>query len=304
MGTQREEQQARTPRRRPGAADMQAAVPLEVSAAQQQPGQHQGQQLLWRCWRVLAAVLLSCWLCATLAGTLSHDGGALLAAHAGKRPPHPLSRFDAAFRAAGPLLPLLPWLLRAAPLEAVAMAGAAAAPGCGARATLAWPCLAAYLVVCAARMLLYLAHVVAQGGGGAGGGHGGWLSDHIFLAASVVACLSVELGACAADAMRLDGGGLHTRDGRDCGGGSGGVRRRAAVGAAAAVALLLYGLVCADMFVTCRHFHQPTESLAALLGGLVCFQVPMLVWFTAHAARSDGKARGGAVPDAAERAAR
>ena len=39
------------------------------------------------------------------------------------------------------------------------------------------------------------------------------------------------------------------------------------------MAMVLHVLVCLDIYFTCRHFHLPSESMAAVVAGLILFQV-------------------------------
>ena len=114
---------------------------------------------------------------------------------------HFMQWFDTAFRTTGALLPFLPWLLRCCSCLGAGTGGGSGGGGrrrLAVRPTLQWACLAAYIFVAAVRIGLYVLHLAVQGRLlGGGGGHGGareaaWVSDHVFLAASVVACLQVS----------------------------------------------------------------------------------------------------------------
>lgn len=254
----------------------------------------------------------------------------------------------AIFRAWGPLLPLLPYALRVGAMLLAAAAQRFASPsssslrarpstpsspspsalggaasssngrGGGGRGgvlpTLPLASLTAYLGASGLRVALYLGHLALQRG------HGLFLmSDHIFLAASVLACLQCEMVLALSDAAKCEarlqeappppprpwhpapaqpasaqaggGGGNH---------GGNGIRQAAAVAAlvaaefAVAVALvcgmLLFFVVAADMHFTARHYHHVGESWAALAAGLAVFQLPMAAWLmpttTATTARS------------------
>ena len=95
--------------------------------------------------------------------------------------------FDAIFRSMGSLLPMLPWALRCGPL--IKSSNRASF-----RSTLPWGCFLAYTCIGLVRVILYLAHLALQRGhllAPGGTSKEPWVSDHVFLAASVVACLQV-----------------------------------------------------------------------------------------------------------------
>ncbi|KAG1678509.1 hypothetical protein FOA52_014542 [Chlamydomonas sp. UWO 241] len=219
---------------------------------------------------------------------------------------HSLASFDALFRAVGPLLPLLPLGLRVA-------GGIVAPPTAGgghtgrAPPTAAAPpaaCLAAYTLVALARLLLYFAHLLLQRAlSGHGAPKGGWLSDHIFLGASVAACLCVELCCCVADGRACLAPGATEGISNSSGATphaatmvqhpaatpASSPLRAGLVAAAGVAAAALYAALCADMYYTCRFFHAPTESVAALAMGLLAFQGPLLTWLErAHARMGAG----------------
>ncbi|KAL6747232.1 hypothetical protein V8C86DRAFT_1353144 [Haematococcus lacustris] len=103
--------------------------------------------------------------------------------------------------------------------------------------------------------------------------HVAYLSDHLFLGASVVACLQVELVCAVSDVIKLELGG-------GPGPGRGGLPlwRHMAAGSAAVLSMAGLLLVSLDMHFTARHFHQPRESVLALLLGGLAFQAPLLLW--------------------------
>ena len=134
--------------------------------------------------------------------------------------------FDDIFRALGPLLPLLPWGLRcisclswksssdvAENARVSALSGSQsldASHACGShrtrpplKSTLPLSCLSAYVTVGAVRLGLYLLHLVVQRHGGGTEGTP-WVSDHVFLASSVVACLQAEMICSLSDVIRLE----------------------------------------------------------------------------------------------------
>ena len=147
--------------------------------------------------------------------------------------------FDAIFRAIGPLLPLIPWALRCTSCLSVMDANSTTTSQwplgtedqprgiqftaqesssvsgshleqhpsrrIGLVSTLPLSCLTAYIAIGAVRLGLYLLHIAVQRRGGAGGSFATPLmSDHIFLAASVVSCLQSEMICSLSDIIKLE----------------------------------------------------------------------------------------------------
>ncbi|KAL6746028.1 hypothetical protein V8C86DRAFT_2445580, partial [Haematococcus lacustris] len=83
----------------------------------------------------------------------------------------------------------------------------------------------------------------------------------------------VELVCAVSDVIKLELGG-------GPGPGRGGLPlwRHMAAGSAAVLSMAGLLLVSLDMHFTARHFHQPRESVLALLLGGLAFQAPLLLW--------------------------
>ncbi|KAF8067178.1 PNPLA1 [Scenedesmus sp. PABB004] len=234
----------------------------------------------------------------------------------GTRVHHALLWFDrGVLRPAGPLVPFAVLAARAAvhwgEAALAAARGGAPAPRRHARGgglgSLLLSCAAAYAAIAAARLGIYLSHVMllrsrcARGrlpprrlpaprspgraapcrarpapprarAGRALEYH--LVSDHIFLAATMLICLHAEviclLSDLAAAARRraaapgAGGRGLH----------------EAALVALLLASLFLYLFTAADMYFTAKYFHFPLESFSTAVIVFVLFQLPMLTWIT------------------------
>ncbi|KAG2437742.1 hypothetical protein HYH02_011118 [Chlamydomonas schloesseri] len=194
---------------------------------------------------------------------------------------HPLIWFDRhVFRVWGPLLPLLPYLVRVAAfslrrrrLQPQTGAAAASAPAAPAplrpAASLAVQAGLLYFVIIVVRIALYVGHVALQRGAGVY-----LVSDHLLLAASVVACFQSELVLCFSDAHKAELLARH-----DPGAGTPQVAAASGLVGAVFVLVALYG----DMYCTARWYHHPGENLAALGVGGAVFQLPVLLWLVRQA---------------------
>ncbi|GLI70494.1 hypothetical protein VaNZ11_015400 [Volvox africanus] len=212
------------------------------------------------------------WLAAVLAGVVHSEP---LPGGLSKREfVHPVTWFDRhVFRVYGPLLPLAPYLIRVASLGLRASAPVPSPSGSQPLrrrlqpgATLVVPALLAYLIIALVRIGVYLCHLGLQRWTG---GLLVLVSDHLILAASVVACFQSELVMCTSDAYKT----LLFRD-MDR---SRKLRLFAIVGAVL-ISTIFIILVFVDMYCTARWFHHPKESVLALLGGAAMFQIPVTVW--------------------------
>lgn len=124
---------------------------------------------------------------------------------------------------------------------------------CGKMAKL---CISLYVMVILLRAAMYAMHLAVQGNFGLF-----LMSDHILLAASVLASQHLEL-------LFVSGDILIARAARRFG-----------------LRVYLIGLFClnvvlclcvsADMFYTARYYHHVPESFASLLAGLLLFQLPV-----------------------------
>jgi hypothetical protein len=181
------------------------------------------------------------WIVCVLAGVYGHQDVM-------GRPSHPLKWFDQLiFRTFGAMLPfcfLFPrWLVGRLT---------------GRPATWAPQCLAVYLAMSAVRLLFYLAHLHTAGRDTQ------LISDHIYLAASVVGCLQLELVCIVNDTVRWV-----RENGEDI--------LVTLVGCTGMVgAALCILLTSVDMFYTAKYYHHQQESLQALFLGMVTFQGPVL----------------------------
>ncbi|KAG2499449.1 hypothetical protein HYH03_002396 [Edaphochlamys debaryana] len=191
---------------------------------------------------------------------------------------HPLSWFDRhVFRVWGPLLPLAPLLVRLAALRLrLPPSPRGSRPPLRPCPSLALQALCMYGAVIAVRLGLYLSHVAAQR-------HAGvfLVSDHLLLAASVVACFQAELVLCVSDVYKCEVL-------READPGAGGVRQVAVV-AALVCSMFALVFVCGDMYCTARWFHHPAESVGALAAGAVLFQAPVGLWLWRRAHRPPGR---------------
>ncbi|GIL74244.1 hypothetical protein Vretimale_1992 [Volvox reticuliferus] len=226
------------------------------------------RQLLYA---LLTAPLLV-WLVAVLAGIVHSEP---IPEGVSKREfVHPVTWFDKyVFRVYGPLLPLAPYLIRVASLGLRASTPVPSPSGSQPLrrrlqpgATLVLPALLAYLTIALVRIGVYICHLGLQRWTG---GLLVLVSDHLLLAASVVACFQSELVMCTSDAYKA----LLVRCSDRCM-----KLRLLAMFISVLITTILLILVCVDMYCTARWFHQPKESGLALLAGAVMFQLPVVMW--------------------------
>ncbi|KAG2441523.1 hypothetical protein HXX76_003145 [Chlamydomonas incerta] len=182
---------------------------------------------------------------------------------------HPLIWFDRhVFRVWGSLLPLPPLFIR---IAAVRLRRRPPPGGTALRrrATLAVQAAQLYSIILVVRLALYAGHVALQR-------HAGLflVSDHLLLAASVVACYQSELVLAFSDAYKAELLARHDP--------GAGVAQVAAVSALVGGVFLLVALY-GDMYCTARWYHHPGENLAALGLGAAVFQLPVLVWLLRQA---------------------
>ncbi|MEW5306782.1 MAG: hypothetical protein WDW36_009220 [Sanguina aurantia] len=220
---------------------------------------------------------LAVWVLAVAAGVYLCDvqRGAVVTA---PRVKHPLLWFDRSiFRTIGSLLPLIFFLARQLPINRAYLMRApgsrdpttvtTASGTTGSSPKQATPphvpcpkmaklCMYVHVIVILVRAALYQTHLAVQGQFGLY-----MMSDHILLAASVLASQQLEMLFVSGDIRnaRLSG--------------------RWRLGAYLALLLGLNVALClctsADMFYTARHYHHAAESVASLVGGLSLFQLPM-----------------------------
>ncbi|EFJ46623.1 hypothetical protein VOLCADRAFT_92767 [Volvox carteri f. nagariensis] len=177
------------------------------------------------------------------------------------------------FRVWGPMLPLAPYLVRVASLG---LQGRAPAPSLSDSKPLSRPLcpgvtlplqtLFVYLTIILLRLVIYVGHVALQR----------WstgalvlVSDHLLLAASVVACFQSELVMCLSDVYKSE-----LLRGMDQ---STDLRQLVVVGGFV-VSMFAMVFIFGDMYCTARWYHHATESWAAVFAGALLFQAPVVVW--------------------------
>lgn len=105
-----------------------------------------------------------------------------------------------------------------------------------------------------------------------------FLSDHIFLGASMLSCMQAELLCLASDIRRARNSTTH---GSTTGADPAALRLLllpVALAGLAMIAAVLYCLTVGDMYFTARYYHLPLESFTTLAAALLLFQLPVLVW--------------------------
>lgn len=120
-----------------------------------------------------------------------------------------------------------------------------------------------YVGMIGVRIALYIGHVVLQRYQEVY-----LLSDHIFLAASILASFQSELVLCLSDVYKTEIIGPTPV-------------RGFFVVVAFVVNMFLYVFVAADMYFTARFFHHVSESVFAVVAGFCLFQAPILIWLKA-----------------------
>lgn len=222
--------------------------------------------------KALVAVPLLMWWAALIAGMLQHDG--VPVKYRGIQ--HPLQWFDSLFfKPLGNLIPFLMLGLRSAfaslPNEdSKGRVLPKVDAFVGRTATMSSRCVVLYAILAFLRISIYLAHIAFHNYGELP--H--MVSDHMTLAACVVASLHLELLCCLSDILRFQaatrstGWGVSTKEG----------------GLAAGLVLnaLLCLLVSADMYYTALYYHKPVESMASAVLGFVLFHLPVLAMIRAH----------------------
>jgi high-affinity K+ transport system ATPase subunit B len=90
------------------------------------------------------------------------------------------------------------------------------------------------------------------------------VSDHIFLAATMLICLHTEAICIMSDILQ----GMR----REVSG------QEVALTFAFVVAIFLYLFTAADMYFTAKYFHFQLESATTLVAVFLLFQLPVLTW--------------------------
>mmetsp|Transcript_14537 Transcript_14537/g.25367 ORF Transcript_14537/g.25367 Transcript_14537/m.25367 type:complete len:311 (+) Transcript_14537:128-1060(+) len=207
--------------------------------------------------------------------------------HKHGRVDHLMMWFDAGvFRTlAGPLLPFISILLRAISMarlpESLQQQMQGSRPGTWSfaahcPATLLLRAAAVYLMIILTRMVLYTGHVAVTRSHGVDSR--AYLSDHVLLGASVMACLQVEVACAVSDLVKLEYLVAPIWRGMV-----------AAVGMMLSLMLLMF--VALDMHFTARHFHMPSETAVSLAAGFLLFQAPILAWVGFQAQKGRVKCR-------------
>ncbi len=130
-------------------------------------------------------------------------------------------------------------------------------------ATLAKLCVQVYVGIALLRLAIYLLHVAVSRLL-----HYDIMSDHIFLSATMLVCLHVEMLCVLSDLLRLpiaDDGSLPSL-------------AELGLNSVFVTALFLYLLTALDMFFTARYYHDPLESALTLVSVFFLFQLPTLRW--------------------------
>ena len=217
-----------------------------------------------------AATLVAVLCCAStvlfavfvIGGCLSYEPYAPVNSGASRSSLNPLLPYDKILRRFGPLLPLLPPLLRAGAAEPKAP-GPLLMPS-------AFAAVLVFAAVAAVRLALYLSLLPGGAFGpsgpvSSGESHDHWMSDHVFLGGSMVGSLATEGAALVAHLAQRPLGGAPR------------------LWAAAAAAWALWLLTAADMHYTARFFHPPPENLRAWACSMLLFQAPLATWAIWHA---------------------
>ncbi|KAF6255374.1 hypothetical protein COO60DRAFT_1702850 [Scenedesmus sp. NREL 46B-D3] len=208
----------------------------------------------------------------------------------GQRVHHVMLWFDRGLlRPAGPLLPFavlaaragVHWLAHKLQVGGVSSSSSSGNRGVAARVqqqqrqqqqgmrlgSLALSCLVVYSSMAVARLAIYLTHyfllknrllefhVV---------------SDHIFLAATMLISLHTELLCLMSDMLRA----IRSRDSSN----KAVLWHEVALALLFVVALSLYLFTAADMYYTAKYFHFPLESFSTTVLVFIMFQLPVVLW--------------------------
>lgn len=215
------------------------------------------------------------------------------------------------FRTYGALLPFAPFVVRYSAMAIAAAAtgnkalcmpaprtaaGRVAGPTTGAstgvRPTLLHSSLLVYMAVAVLRAAIYMGHLYLQRRSSLF-----LASDHVLLAAAVLACLQSEMVMCLSDIIKCE---VWVGAQPDMARVPPPLRRRVlltsylasaaefATVAVMVMTMLLYVVISADMHLTARFYHSAPESWAALAGGLAMFQLPVAAWILHTHASSSG----------------
>jgi len=211
--------------------------------------------------KVLVIAPLIVWWLAVGAGIVLYEG-----LPKGEKVYHVMIWFDKGIlRPAGPLVPFAVVGLRAA-IHALVHHMAHSNKPFSQRprtpiGTLVWSCLRVYVVMAVARVVIYLTHTFLI--------HNRYLqyhivSDHIFLAATMLICLHTEAICLMSDMLRGLRGDLTWQE--------------VALTFTFVVTIFLYLFTAADMFFTAKYFHFQLESATTLVAVFLLFQLPVLTW--------------------------
>lgn len=200
-----------------------------------------------------------------------------------RRPQHGLLQgFDVAFRAAGALMPLIPWALRAVTYSLLPVPLQELPAICH-----PMPELLLFLVTQTVRFGFHIMHVSGQyahcwySKDGACDPHAPHLfADHVLLGVAVQALAAVELAAALHTGHRL----LVQRkfDGRDVPGAA-----LVALVAAAFAAAALLGLTTGETINTALFFHPQREIVSAVALGAPLFVAPAMAYLYAWSSLQD-----------------
>lgn len=90
------------------------------------------------------------------------------------------------------------------------------------------------------------------------------VSDHVFLGATILVSLHVELVCVLSDAVRL----WRRRH----------YGRQALLQVAMLAGLMLYLATAVDMYFTAKYYHTPAETVSTVVVVFLLFQLPVLAW--------------------------
>lgn len=236
--------------------------------------------------KALLIAPLVVWWVAVLAGAWVYEG-----LPKGQKVYHVMMWFDKGLlRPAGPLVPFVVVLLRAAvhwgehhwQLHSTASIAAA---GAGRRrqevrvrlGSLLLNCLTVYSAMAVARLAIYLTHYFLLSQRLL---EFHLVSDHIFLAATMLISLHTEVVCLMSDLLRVE----HTLADAPTAGGNKQQQDNSLplsevfLTLLLVLALFLYLFTAADMYFTAKYYHFPLESITTTVLVFIMFQCPMLVW--------------------------
>ncbi|GMH40561.1 hypothetical protein BSKO_08465 [Bryopsis sp. KO-2023] len=212
---------------------------------------------------------LNIWLISVVLGIIVYEG------RPGPMTPLPLKWYDNLVRRIGPLLPLLVVGVRLIALMCPIQrwSQSTSKPS-------ATEIGLVYIGITILRVLIYLLHLGVEGSSLMTKmpswiqGDGQLMSDHIVLGASMICILQIEAVFFWREYETRRRAGYRRLPGES----QPQPWRLIVVAFAFVLACVLFGLTCADMYYTARHFHPRFQSSLALSIGFFVFQVPSAIW--------------------------